>query len=40
VTPHLGTFILRRAVSAIVLVLVVSSAAVILARLAPGRSSL
>jgi peptide/nickel transport system permease protein len=36
VTPHLGTFILRRAVSAIVLVLVVSSAAVILARLAPG----
>jgi ABC-type dipeptide/oligopeptide/nickel transport system permease component len=36
VTPHLGSFILRRAVSAIVLVLVVSSAAVILARLAPG----
>jgi peptide/nickel transport system permease protein len=36
VTPHLGSFILRRAVAAIVLVLVVSSAAVILARLAPG----
>lgn len=35
-TPHLGSFILRRAVSAIILVLVVSSAAVILARLAPG----
>jgi peptide/nickel transport system permease protein len=36
VTPHLGSFILRRAVSAIVLVLIVSSSAVILARLAPG----
>jgi len=36
VTPHLGSFILRRAVSAIVLVLVVASAAVLLARLAPG----
>jgi peptide/nickel transport system permease protein len=36
VTPHLGSFIVRRAVAAIVLVLAVSSAAVILARLAPG----
>ena len=35
-TPHLGSFILRRAVSAVVLVLVVASAAVLLARLAPG----
>ncbi len=35
-TPHFGSFILRRAASAVVLVLVVSSAAVVLARLAPG----
>src|SRR5262245_30277106 len=34
--PPLGSFILRRAVSAIVLVMVVSSSAVILSRLAPG----
>jgi peptide/nickel transport system permease protein len=36
VTPHLGSFILRRAVSAVILVLIVASAAVLLARLAPG----
>jgi peptide/nickel transport system permease protein len=36
VTPHFGSFILRRAASAVLLVLVVSSAAVLLARLAPG----
>ena len=36
VTPHLGSFILRRAAAAVVLVLVVSSAAVVLGRLAPG----
>jgi peptide/nickel transport system permease protein len=36
VTPHFGFFVLRRGLSAVVLVLVVSSAAVLLARLAPG----
>jgi ABC-type dipeptide/oligopeptide/nickel transport system permease component len=36
VTPHFGSFILRRAAAAAMLVLVVASAAVVLARLAPG----
>ena len=35
-TPHFRSFVLRRGLSAVVLVLVVSSAAVLLARLAPG----
>jgi ABC-type dipeptide/oligopeptide/nickel transport system permease component len=36
VAPHLGSFILRRAAAAALLVFAVSSAAVVLARLAPG----
>jgi ABC-type dipeptide/oligopeptide/nickel transport system permease component len=36
VAPHLVSFLLRRAASAVLLVLLVSSAAMVLARLAPG----
>ena len=36
VTPHLGRFVLRRALTSLTLVLIVASSALLLARLAPG----